>query len=885
MQVILTHEQADFDALAAVLGASLVFPGAVPVLPRRMNRNVRNFYNLYSSELPYVDAKELPSDPIDSVILVDTQSLVTLRGIRQNASVQVIDHHIPRTDLPADWVINTHLLGSCTTHFIEILKQNPNGGPQPLYATLLLLGIYEDTGSLTYSSTTPRDIHAAAYLLENGANLTVVSSFLNPPLSDEQRQVYDRLLASAETISIHGQKVVVSCTDASSMTDEVSSIAHKLRDLLDPDGLFVTVLTKEGIRLVARSTNDRINAAGVAAHFGGGGHSRAAAALIAPEKFKGGLESTEALHQVHQELIRIMPEYVLPPVTVGQIMSRRPLLLSPQTPATEAAMLMQKYGYEGYPVVEEGKVIGLLTRRAVDRALAHNLDLPTRSLMEAGEVTAHPAEPLEDLQQTMSSSGWGQVPVIDPQNGQVVGIVTRTDLLKTLSMNGEAHHKRTNLSEKLEAALPPARLGLLKLIAAESYKNHLPAYIVGGFVRDLLLNRPGLDFDIVVEGDAIQLAKQLANLHGGRVVSHRRFGTAKWWIADIHAQLTASLPEFEDAAPGQLPASIDLISARREFYDYPSALPTVEKSSIKLDLQRRDFTINTLALRLDGRHYGALYDYWDGASDLHRGLVRVLHSLSFVDDPTRILRAVRFEQRFNFQIEARTLQLLLEAKALLRQVSGDRLRHELDLMMAEPDPDHIFARLQELELLPSIHPELKWQADIARQFSEVMKTPPDDAWGIEPSMQTRRVLAYTIWLGRMTPDKLRTVVARLRLPHHTILCLAAFRKLWEDLESLESLTPGQVVNRLDMVPAEALYAIQLLDIPAGAKQRIQQYTVEWKHVRPVTDGVRLQELQVPPGPIYKKILAGLRTAWLDGRIHSAVEEDQYLQQMLKQLPE
>lgn len=885
MQVILTHEQADFDALAAVLGASLVHPGAIAVLPRRMNRNVRTFYTLYSSELPFLDAKELPAQPIDSVILVDTQSLVTLRGIKTNATVQVIDHHIPRHDLPESWTLTSQATGACTTYFVEMLQQNRNGGIQPLYATLLLLGIYEDTGSLTYSSTTPRDIHAAAFLLENGANLTVVSSYLNPPLSDDQRLVYDQLLASAETINIHGQKLVISSTDAGNMTDEVSSIAHKLRDLLDPDGLFITVRTKEGIRLVARSTNDRINAAGVAAHFGGGGHSRAAAALIALEKVHGKRDNASALLQINLELLHILPEHILPPVTVGQIMSRRPLLLSPQTPATDAALLMQKYGYEGYPVVENGKVIGLLTRRAVDRALTHNLDLPASSLMEAGEVISHPAEPLENLQQTMSTSGWGQVPVVDPQSGQIVGIVTRTDLLKTLSMNGEANHKRPNLAEKLEAALPPVRLALLKLIAAESLKNHLPVYIVGGFVRDLLLDRPGLDFDIVVEGDAIQLAKQLAGAYGGRVVSHRRFGTAKWWIADIHAQLASSIPMVDEAGVQQLPASIDLISARREFYDYPSALPTVEKSSIKLDLQRRDFTVNTLALRLDGRHYGALYDYWDGASDLHRGMVRVLHSLSFVDDPTRILRAVRFEQRFSFQIEARTLQLLLEARSLLRQVSGDRLRHELDLMMAEPEPQDIFARLQELELLQAIHPELKWQPEASGYFAVVLKNPPDAAWGIEPSIHTRRVTAYAVWLGKLGPEKLRTLAGRLRLPHHTAACLLACRKLWEDLETLNNATPGQVVNRLDTVPPEALYAVFIQDIPAVSKERIRLYNDEWRHVKPVTDGLRLQEMQIPPGPVYKKILAGLRTAWLDGRITSAAEEEQYLQQMLKQLPE
>ncbi len=539
MQVILTHEQADFDAVASLLGAHLLHPASIAVQPHRMNRNVRAFLNVYGSELPFLINKDLPPDPIDSVILVDTQSLITLRGLRADASVQVIDHHEERPDLPGNWQISNQALGACTTFFVESLRDR-NGGLHPLFATLLLLGIYEDTGSLLYSSTTPRDVRAVAYLLEHGANLTIVSEFLNPPLSDEQRLVYDKLLATAETITIHGQKIVVGITDAGDLNDEVSSIAHKLRDLLDPDGLFIVVRTREGIRIVARSTNDRVNAAGVAAHFGGGGHTRAAAALITLASFDPSGDKKQALDRIYQELMRVLPDHVLPPVTVGQIMSRRPLLLSPQTPANEAAQLMKKYGYEGYPVVENGKVVGLLTRRAVDRAVSHQLNLPASSLMDAGEILAHPSDPLADLQQVMSSSGWGQVPVVDPQTGQIVGIVTRTDLLKTLSGNNTEQQDRTNLSDMLEAALPPARLSLLKLIAAEAHKNHIPVYIVGGFVRDLLLERPGLDFDIVVEGDAIQLARQLAGIYGGRVVSHRRFGTAKWWIADIHSKILAN---------------------------------------------------------------------------------------------------------------------------------------------------------------------------------------------------------------------------------------------------------------------------------------------------------------------------------------------------------
>ncbi len=335
--------------------------------------------------------------------------------------------------------------------------------------------------------------------------------------------------------------------------------------------------------------------------------------------------------------------------------------------------------------------------------------------------------------------------------------------------------------------------------------------------------------------------------------------------------------------PSHLPESIDLISARREFYDYPTALPTVERSSIKLDLQRRDFTINTLALRLDGRHYGSLYDYWDGANDLRRGLIRVLHSLSFVDDPTRILRAIRFEQRFSFQTEARTLQLLVEACSLLRQVSGERLRHELDQMLAEPNPDRIFIRLQKLELLAAIHPELQWTSELKKPFLHVLQHDPEEIWDLPQSPSLRRNLAYIVWLGNNSTEKIRAISSRLRLPHHTLTCLLSSRKLWKDLEGLASATPSQVVNRLENVPREVIYAIYQQKMPAACKEQIMRYLTEWINVKPVTDGDRLQQMQIPPGPIYRKILAGLRSAWLDGRIQSESEEELYLQQMLKQI--
>ncbi|MDP2975118.1 MAG: CBS domain-containing protein, partial [Anaerolineales bacterium] len=588
MHLILTHEQADFDALAALLGAHLLDESTQPVLPRRMNRNVRSFVTLYGAELPFLDPRDLPTGAVELVTLVDTQSLITLKGMGAETKIRVIDHHKPRKGLPADWEIRAEEVGATTTLLVEALGASGNGALTHVHATLLLLGIYEDTGSLTYAGTTPRDVRAAAFLLEQGADLRIATNFLNPPLSSQQRAVYDRLAANLQTHHIHGHRVVIACGDVGEMNEEISSLAHKIRDLLDPDALFVLVSTIEGIRLVARSTADGIDVSAVAAHFGGGGHERAAAALIktpspsqaesractepCPEACpevrrerrgsRSGEDPALALASIHDELLAILPRYIRPAITVAQIMSRRPRLLAPETPVQEAARLMQKYGYEGFPVVAEGKVIGLLTRRAVDRALAHKLNLTAASLMEAGEITVRPDDSLQHLQARMTDSGWGQVPIVEPETGRVIGIVTRTDLLKTLAPPRTPSPGR-HLADRLEKALPPEHLALIRAVAEQAAGQKMALYIVGGFVRDLLLERPSLDFDMVVEGDAIALARALVDKLGGRLTSHTRFGTAKWFLPE-GGRLKAEGGKNSSFILHH--SSLDFISARMEFF-------------------------------------------------------------------------------------------------------------------------------------------------------------------------------------------------------------------------------------------------------------------------------------------------------------------------------
>ncbi len=882
MQLILTHEQADFDAVGALAAAHLLYPSALPVLPKRLNQNVRRFINLYRTELPFVETTELPGDPIDAIILVDTQSLVTLKNLRKDAAIHVVDHHVEKPNLPAHWVKTIEKVGSTTSLFVDQLKEH-NTLFTASIATLMLLGIYEDTGSLTYAATTVKDVYAAAFLMERGADLRILSDYLNSALTPAQLAVADELLNNTQLLTVHGKKILISRASALDMEEEISGIAHKIRDLLDPDALFLLVHTREGIRLVARSTCDDIDVSQVANLFGGGGHARAAAALLHPDGTPHS-SSEDVFSEAINRIVDSLQKAIKPAVTVGKIMSKKPLLITRNTSLKDALEKMKRYGYEGYPVIEDRQVVGLLTRRAVDRASTHKLELTAGSLMDAGNFSLAPDQTLEEVQDLMASTGWGQIPVIDPASKEIVGIVTRTDLLKNLRKLSPMKTSAVNYAQKIENALSPGRLALLRKVIEAANLDNMPIYTVGGFVRDLLLDRPSNDFDIVIEGDAVRIAQKLSAQFGGRVVSHRRFGTAKWQVKEIRSELAKAL-NTPDTRGEDLPEFLDLISARTEFYDHPTALPTVERSNIKLDLHRRDFTINTLALRLDRHHYGELYDHWGGLNDLHNKKIRVLHSLSFVDDPTRLLRAVRFEQRFQFQIEERTLQLMDEARPMLRQVSGDRLRHEFDLVFNESDPCRILSRMMQLDLLSSIHPQLRWNVEQEPSMRSIRSAQLEPGWNLPAhvgNIPLELALQWAIWLAGLPAKTVKEISARFKLPAPLAGIVRSTAELLPDLSLLPGMKPSGITAQLESFPEVSLFTAWLQCNDQGIKNLIVRYIQKWKNTQPITNGDDLRKAGLLPGPAYKNILTALRSSYLDGTISSLEEEKKLLSEILAQ---
>jgi tRNA nucleotidyltransferase (CCA-adding enzyme) len=434
------------------------------------------------------------------------------------------------------------------------------------------------------------------------------------------------------------------------------------------------------------------------------------------------------------------------------------------------------------------------------------------------------------------------------------------------------------VAEQLHASLPAVQLRLLKTIAEAAESQSAAIYLVGGPVRDLMLAAAIKDFDLVIEGRALSLAKDLKESFGGEITEHKRFGTAKWKTAEIKQKLAGQL------GPGlpadELPDSVDLISARKEMYTQPGALPKVEFADIEGDTQRRDFSLNTLAIRLDGEHFGELLDLWGGLDDLAAGQLRVLHEKSFIDDPTRILRIHRFGTRLGFMIEKETQALLKSGLSGLSQISGERIRNELDLFLSEPTGIEALDQMQQEGILESIHPELHFDAQMANALRKLPDTLPDNEWELDGV--NRLDLAYALWLGKLSEQSAMDVAERLRFDNGLTRAIREVSQQGQEISKLAGAKASEAVALLEKLSPLARYAIYVDTGDESIKQLMLSYAESWRKVRPTTDGAELLRRGLPEGPLYKEILAALRAAWLNGDVSSNSEEKKYLETLLNE---
>ncbi|MBF0456569.1 MAG: CBS domain-containing protein [Nitrospirae bacterium] len=860
MDVIICHINADFDCLSSMVGAKKLFPDAKIVFPGAQERPLREFLKAFPVEIS--KTKEIDMSQITRLIIVDTKDPERIGDFkkilgRKGLQIFIYDHHVRRPGDITGTVELVEEIGATATLIAEILHSK-NILLSPIEATILCLGIYEETGSMRFSSTTERDMVAAAYLLRRGADLNIVSTFIRPQLSRDDLELLNELLSSLSEVIVHGVRVKIAAAARENYTGDAAFIAHGIMDMEDIDAVVLILNMAGKSLLIGRSRVSELDIGELMRRFNGGGHPSAASATM-----------KETITDLVKEMVvTALHEIIRPEKAARDVMTSPVISIDWDSTIKEAEVLLTKYEINVLPVIRDAQYAGTISREIVEKALFHGFRTSKiDDFITTDAITKPPDAAIGEVEAAMVESNQRFLPVID--NDRIIGAITRTDLLRSLY---EGHIRRSRIEQARYESKHPAGRSLaavmrerfpsfvyqiLKTSAEVAEDIGVAAYLVGGSVRDLLRGEQNLDIDIVIEGSGIGFASALSKVLKGKLKTHERFQTAK--IFDIKLYPCGDF-------------SIDIATARTEYYESPAALPQVEMSSIKKDLYRRDFTINTLAVFLGKRDFGRLIDFFGAQRDLKEKTIRVLHNLSFIEDPTRAFRAVRFSERFDFRISKHTEKLIKTAIRfnLFEKLSGTRLYDELMLIFNEADPIKALKRLDGFGLLDGIHAQLRISKDSAMIFKRVSETV---AWYNLLFREEKidiGVLYLMALIAPLTADAREAALQRLSTPdsikRHILSGLAKLR------EPFYYQDPVSVYNHLIGTSLETAIFFMATAENDEKRKSISIFLTEHKGMKPALKGDDLKAIGIPPGPVYSEILKAILEEKLRGNISTAEEE-------------
>ena len=870
MEVITTHLNADFDSLAAMVAAKKFYPDAVMAFAGSQEKNIRDFFAQSSHYfLDFKRQKQIPLKKVTKLILVDTRQANRIGNFSKclknpGIELHIYDHH-PETpnDLKGDVEV-IRPVGSTSTIFVQLFREKGIAITRD-EATLLSMGIYEDTGSFNYAATTPEDLEAASWLLAQGANLHTVSQSIARELTVYQLGLLNDLIRSAINYTIQGIDIVVAKLALTEYVDEFALLVRRFMVMENLNVLFALAAMEDRIYLIARSRVPEVNVGEIAREFGGGGHASAASATV----------KNMTMVEAEEKLIRLLNKYVRPQSLAGELMSHPVITVPPDISIKNANQVLTRYNITVLPVVQDkSKLLGIISRRVAEKAIFHNLgNLPVSDYMTTDVATLPSSASLGDIQELIIENRQRLIPVVD--KGELQGVITRTDLLNLL-INDPAHQPKNliaaddrsyverhrNVSNLIAEFLNKEVIVLLRTIGEVAEENGFTAYSVGGFVRDLLLRIKNLDLDIVVEGDGIRFAKKLAEFFGGTVRTHEKFSTALVIMPDGF--------------------NVDVATARLEYYEYPAAMPTVELSSLKLDLYRRDFTINAMAINLNPDKFGTLVDFFNCQTDIKERRIRILHNLSFVEDPTRIFRAIRFEQRMGFTIGKHTEKLLKNAVKmnLFNRFFGNRCFTELKLIFSEENPIPAIRRMAEFDLLKFILPGLKFDKRMEKNLNEIQRAM---AWYkllyLDEPFQQWLVYLFAI-LADSTYSELKVFCMKFEFPerHKKELLKEkdATDKILRELGRNRRLSNSEIYWLLQERSHESLLYLIAMARKKTAKKAVSHFVTHLRHYKTHVHGADLKKMGYRSGPIYKTILNHLLEAKLDGAVETKADEISFI---------
>ena len=856
MDVITTHINADFDGLASMLAAKKLYPDALLAFPGGQEKNLRDFFlqsTLYAFQTEKI--KNIPLSKVKRLILVDIRQPGRIGKFsalcnRSDVAVHIYDHHLSSPDDITGDVEYIKPVGATSTIMCQIIKQRKIVLTAE-EATVLMLGIYEDTGNLTFTSTTPEDFESAAYLLSCGANLNMVSDMITKELTADQVTLLNELVENTYVRNINGIDVMITKASCDSYVGEFSVLVHKLKDMQNANVLFAIANMDDRIYLIARCRIPEVNAAEVVSGFGGGGHPTAAAVTI----------HNMTLTQVEQKLFEILSSSIKPVKTASDFMAAPVKTILATEPVKKVSELLTRYNINVLPVLDKDRLVGLISRQVAEKASFHGLhNVPVSEYMTTEFATVKPATPLAVIQKAIIENNQRFLPVL--ARGKLVGAITRTDLLRALHVDTaltepenvfHMHAPRKKMANSLlRERLSKPVFSLLQDIGTVADSLGYNVYAVGGFVRDIFLRFENYDIDIVLEGDGIKFTRAFASRYPCTIKLHRRFGTGVIML------------------PNGL--KVDVASARLEYYEHPAAPPKVEWSSIKLDLYRRDFTINTLAIQLNKSSWGNLTDFFGATRDIKEKFIRVLHNLSFVEDPSRIFRAIRFEQRLSFRFSKLTRSLIENTIKMefIKSLSGKRIFMELQLILNEEKILPIIKRMAEFGLLTYIHPAIQYNMSlktVLKNSNAVLSW--FDLLFLDRGCE-RWLLFFLALTDQLSPEDVETLCVKFHINkrHADTVQMAKSQGLevlrW--MLTKRSFKSSELYRRLNALPVEVCLYIMAKTNHPGVKRAVSLYFTHLQNICVQVKGDDLIRMGIKPGKIYKRILDDLHDAVLDEKV-------------------
>lgn len=847
MKIITTHRNPDFDAIASCIAAKKLYPDAKIIFPKLPERSTKNFI-IQSIIYPHLEDNNIDTKEIDTLIVVDTRSKNRIEKkfaeIADTVYTICYDHH-------EEGDINCNesyckKIGANVTQMVEKMFLN-NIEINEEEATLFMLGIYEDTGKLSYTSTTPKDMFIASKLLEKNADLDTIRHILEETLTEVDVLLLNDLIKNKRIYEINNRRVALSFTSLDEYVGNVATIVNRLIAIDKLDGAVCIFRMASRIYVIGRSTKD-VNILEIIKDIGGGGHKHAASAAI----------KDMTLIEVTEKLSYSIKMKLLNQIKAKDIMSFPPKYVYTNDTLETVSNIITKSGMNALVVIDKSSkdVAGIITRQIVNKAIYHHMNSENISLFMITEFeTVNENDSFENIKKIVIDEKQRLIPVLS--NGNLIGVITRTNLLKILSneINIPSSATLKNITDSIKKVLPLNIIDYLTK-AGELAKNlGFKAYIVGGVVRDIILGYKNLDIDIVVEGDGISFAKELAKLYSAKVAIHERFKTAT--------------VIFRDGL------KIDIATAREEYYNLPGALPNVEKSSIKLDLYRRDFTINTLAVKLHD-NFGDLLDFFGGLKDIKEKKIRVIHILSFIEDPTRMFRAIRFSARFGFSIGMQTDRLIKIAVSLdiMKHVEKIRVFNELKQILNSNCVQCSFEMMKKYKLLRALDSRLIID-DRILQYIDIQENIINSCTTICKDKKIKRDLVFIILLEYLLRKSLSFTEAigaddkTKKNVKENVYRFPLALKMVKDPKSNNL----DIYNALSGMSIEGILSLYALERESA---KISNYLENLMNTNPLIRGKDLLNLGFKPSKLFSAIIDDIFKQQLLNNIKNRVEAIKYI---------